>query len=214
MADRINYQKLALEELERIHASPKRPTLLFHVCCGPCSCYPLTFLCPHFDVTILYNNSNIYPSEEFDKRLGELKKLISYLKRDYGFDIKLVVPPYENEEYNKALAPFATAPEGGERCHVCYKKRMEEAYDYAEEHGFDYFTTVMTVSRQKDSQIMNQIGAELEKTHTRTRYFYSDFKKNNGQMIGVQIRKKYELYNQIYCGCIYSYQEMLKRTKQ
>ncbi len=213
MPDKINYQKLALEELERIHASNKRPSLLFHVCCGPCSCYPLTFLCPHFDVTILYNNSNIYPPEEFDKRLGELKKLIDYLKRDYGFEIKLVVPAYDNDEYNKALAPFATSPEGGERCHVCYRKRMAEAYDYAEEKGYDYFTTVMTVSRQKDSQIMNQIGEELSKTHTRTKYFFSDFKKNNGQMIGVQIRKKYDLYNQIYCGCIYSYQEMLQRPK-
>jgi predicted adenine nucleotide alpha hydrolase (AANH) superfamily ATPase len=91
---------------------------------------------------------------------------------------------------------------------------MAEAYDYAEAHGYDYFTTVMTVSRQKDSQIMNQIGEELSKTHTRTKYFFSDFKKNNGQMIGVQIRKKYDLYNQVYCGCVYSYQEMLQRPER
>ena len=69
-----------------------------HVCCGPCACFPFTYLCPHFDLTILYNNSNIFPEAEFWKRLEEVRKLISYMKRDYGFEIKLVVPPYQNEE--------------------------------------------------------------------------------------------------------------------
>ena len=188
-----------------------RPTLLMHVCCGPCACYPFLYLSEHFDLTIMYNNSNIYPESEYYKRLGELKKLISYIKRDYGYEIKLIEVPYNNEEYNKKLAPYASCREGEERCWLCYKLRMEEAYDYAEKNGFEYFTTVMTISREKPSLILNRIGKKLEEQHEHTKYFYSDFKKKKGAEKGIEIRKKYNLYYQNYCGCIYSYQDMLKR---
>ena len=213
MPEKINYYKISLKEIEDLPKGDKKPRLLIHVCCGPCFCFPVTFLCPHFDVTVYYNNSNIYPPEEFERRLGELKTLLGYIKRDYGYDVDLIVPAYDNVTYMKSLSPYANSREGGERCHVCYRKRMSEAYVFAEEHGFDYFTTVMTISRQKDSQVMNEIGQELEKTHTRTKYFYSDFKKNNGQMIGAQMRKDYGLYNQLYCGCVYSYNEAQDRIK-
>ena len=209
METKVNYQRLALKELETFQG--KKKSLLFHVCCGPCSCYPLTFLAPYFDITIYYANSNIYPKEEYDHRLAELKRLLECYKRDRGYDIKLIVPPYENEAYTKKLAPLAHLGEFSERCFLCYRLRMEEAYDYAEANGFDYFTTVMTVSRQKNSQKLNEIGAELEKKHTHTKYFYSDFKKNKGLEIGTEIRKSYDLYNQDYCGCVYSYEEALKR---
>lgn len=182
----------------------KKPTLLMHVCCGPCACFPFTYLCPHFDLTIMYNNSNIYPEAEYQKRLGEVKKLIAYMKRDYGFDIKLIETEYDNESYMNDLERFGEIPEGGERCWVCYHKRMQEAYDYAEEHGFDYFCTVMSISREKNSQILNAIGESLEKEHQHTKYFFSDFKKKDGALKGMQIRKGYDLYYQNYCGCIYS----------
>jgi predicted adenine nucleotide alpha hydrolase (AANH) superfamily ATPase len=161
-------------------------------------------------LTILYNNSNIFPEAEFWKRLEEVRKLISYMKRDYGFEIKLVAPPYRNEEYMKDLEPYGDLPEGGERCWVCYHKRMKEAYDYAEKENFDYFCTVMTISREKNSLILNHIGEELEKTHSKTKYFYSDFKKHDGALIGVNMRKGYDLYYQKYCGCEFSLESRLK----
>ncbi len=201
---KINYYLQSLSEIEKIDASSERKSLLMHVCCGPCSCWPLLFLCPHFDLTLYFNNSNIYPEAEFEKRLATLKELLAAIKRDYGYGIKLVVRPYDYANYIKDLEPFAKEPEGFNRCQICYKKRMEEAYDYAEKEGFDYFTTVMTISRQKNSQVMNLIGKELEKSHQKTKYFYSDFKKDNGSIKGKEIREKYGLYNQIYCGCEYS----------
>ncbi len=192
------------EEIIKAIPKGKKPSLLMHVCCGPCACFPFTYLCPHFDLTIMFNNSNIYPEAEHGKRLGELKKLIGYMKRDYGYDIKLIVPEYENETYMKDLEPFGEIPEGGERCWVCYRKRMSQAYEYAEEHGFDYFCTVMSISREKNSQILNAIGASLEQEHPHTKYFYSDFKKKDGALKGTEIRKGYDLYYQNYCGCVYS----------
>ena len=202
-----------LKSLDEIASLPKgdRPTLLFHVCCGPCACFPLLFLAPHFDITIYYDNSNIYPESEFLRRREELRKLLAYYKRDYGFEIKLIMPPYDHDAYMKDLRPLAHEKEGGTRCRLCYKKRMEEAYDFAEAHGFDYFCTVMSISRQKDSLTMNEIGKELEKSHAHTKYFYSDFKKANGQLFGVKLRDHYRLYNQLYCGCEYSLLEGKER---
>ncbi len=205
------------EESQRLLAAIPvgvRPTLLLHACCGPCSCSPLLFLCPHFAVTIYFNNSNIYPAAEYERRLGELRRLLAYFLRDYGYDVPLVVPPYDNEAYNRDLAPLASAPEGGERCRLCYRKRLAEAYAYAESHHFAYVTTVMTVSRQKDSQILNALGEELAQSHPGTRYFHSDFKKKGGIEQGQAMRKHYGLYNQLYCGCKYTYPQGLAKARE
>jgi predicted adenine nucleotide alpha hydrolase (AANH) superfamily ATPase len=172
----VNYYQKSLRILEDLPQG-RKPKLLLHACCGPCSCFPLTFLCPHFEVTIFFNNSNIYPASEYERRLEELEKFLGYFKRDYGYDVSLIITNYDNDAYNQDLEPLATVPEGGARCFLCYRKRMSQAYDYAEHNGYDYFTTVMTISRQKDSQILNKIGAELEAKHRQTKYFYSDFKR-------------------------------------
>ena len=209
---KTNYYLISLEELKNLRTDAK-PKLLLHACCGPCSCFPLVFLCPHFDVTIFFNNSNIYPEEEYTRRLEELKKLLGFYKRDYGYEVNLIVRPYNNLEYMKDLLPYKDLREGGTRCQLCYEKRMSEAYDYAEENGFDYFTTVMTISRQKDSQIMNSIGKKLEAKHSKCKYFYSDFKKNAGIDKARELRLHYELYNQQYCGCQISYDGYLEREK-
>lgn len=210
----INYYKKSLEELEKMGVPAKKPRLLLHACCGPCACWPLVFLCPHFDVTIYFNNSNIYPEEEYQRRLGELEKLIGYIKRDHGYDVSLIITSYDNDKYNLDLEPYKDEPEGGKRCQICYRKRMSQAYDYAEANGYDYFTTVMTISRQKDSEILNAIGAGLEKSHPHTKYFYSDFKKGKGIDYGREMRIQYNLYNQLYCGCKFTYQKGLKKAAE
>lgn len=202
MIDKINYQILAEEEVAKF--GDQKPKLLLHACCGPCSCYPLTFLCRYFDVTIYYANSNIYPSEEYTRRRDELKFALFKIEEEFGFHVELIIPPYDHEKYMEDLRPLANEPERGARCLLCYEKRMEESYAYAESHGFDYFTTVMTISRQKSSQVMNEIGKKLEAKHPGTKYFYSDFKKKNGILIGKEMRERYGLYNQRYCGCEYS----------
>lgn len=211
---KINYYEKSLEILANLKDSEKKPRLLLHACCGSCSCFPLTFLCERLEVTIYFNNSNIYPASEFDKRLATLKELLFDLDRDYGYKVSLIVPPYDGAGYAACLSPYADSPEGGARCLFCYEKRMREAYDFAEKEGFDFFCTVMTISRQKNSQILNQIGAKLEKEHQKCRYFYSDFKKKDGALKGREIRLRYGLYNQLYCGCSYSYNEMLIRLSQ
>ena len=211
MAQEINYYLKSIEEIAKIPEGVK-PSLLVQTCCGPCACFPLTFLCPRFKVTLYYNNSNIFPRSEYEKRLGELKKLLANMKNDYGYEVELITPEYDNETFMKDLIPYGYCQEGGERCRICYRKRMKEAYDYAEKEGFDYFCTIMTISRQKDSKVLNAIGEDLEKEHLSTKYFYSDFKKKDGALIGQKIREKYGLYCQNYCGCIFSFNDMKARS--
>jgi len=209
MTKYINYYKESLKELEQIPTG-KKPKLLLHACCGPCSTFPLTFLCPHFDVTIFFNNSNIYPAEEYYRRLDELKRFLEIFKKDYGFEVKILVTNYDNENYTKNLEKFADLKEGGERCFLCYEKRMDEAFKFANENGYEYFTTVMTISRQKNSQKINEIAGKVQEKYDKTKYFFSDFKKNKGIDIAREMRLKYNLYQQLYCGCKFTYEKGLE----
>ncbi len=214
MEAKINYYKKSNQILDNLKGLPTKPKLLLHACCGPCSTFPLTYLCPNFEVTIFFNNSNIYPENEYVRRLEELKKFLGYFKRDYGYEVKLIITKYDNEKYNVDLEPYKDLPEGETRCFICYEKRMNEAYEYASKNGFDYFTTVMTISRQKNSQILNEIGEKLSQKYPNVKYFYSDFKKNKGIDMAREMRIKYDLYQQLYCGCKYTYAKGLKKEEE
>lgn len=214
MEIKTNYYLIGEDILKQIDKSLKKPKLLLHACCGPCSTYPLTYLCPHFEVTIFFNNSNIYPKAEYDRRLEELKKFLILFENDYGYKVNVVQTEYNNEKYNIDLEPYKDLPEGSTRCYICFNKRMNEAYDYASKNGFDYFTTVMSVSRQKNSQVLNKIGKELSIKYPNVKYFYSDFKKNDGGLKARNMRIKYNLYQQLYCGCKYTYLRRLEKDKE
>jgi len=177
----------------------QKPTLLLHVCCGPCFTYPYELIKDYFDITIIYNNSNIYPEEEYNRRLNELK---GYLKA-ISADIKVIEFPYDNLNYNKDLEPYAEQREGMDRCRVCFRKRLGQAITYAEEHGFDFVGTVMSISRFKNSQDLNKIGFELSEGK-KVKWLPADFKKNGGYEKSLNIVREYKMYFQHYCGCKFS----------
>ena len=95
---KINYQKEQQKLVENLKFADKKPTLLLHVCCGPCFTYPYELIKDYFDITIIYNNSNIYPEEEYNRRLNELKKYLKDIERN----IKVIEFQNENETYNSA----------------------------------------------------------------------------------------------------------------
>lgn len=192
-----NYQK----HLNQIANLKGKPTLLIHICCGVCSVYPLEYLRKYFNITIFFSNSNIYPYAEFDKRLNALKQYLEYLHDD---SIKLIIDGYHNDEYMKQLEPFKDEPEGGKRCKACYRLRMEETFKYADKNHYDYVTTVMSISNRKNADWINEIGEELNKKYSNTKYLYADFKKGDGITFNDSMNKKLNLYHQDYCGCIYS----------
>ncbi len=208
------YYSLQLSEIERIKELDHKPSLLMHACCGICVSWPALYLSDFFDLTLYYNNDNIYPKEEYDKRYRELCRLIEEYNQEKGTDIKVIKTEFNGEEYHQKLEPLKDEPENGRRCHLCYGLRMEPAMAYAAENGYDYFTTVMTVSRQKDSRVLNQIGEKLQEKYPQVKYFFSDFKKDGGLEKGDKLASEHHIYRQNYCGCLYSYEEMLKRARE
>ena len=147
------------------------------------------------------SNSNIYPYEEFERRLDALKSYLNYLNDP---QIKLIVDGYDNERYNEKIAIYKDEPEGGKRCKLCYRLRMEETFKYACKHHYDYCTTVMSISNRKNADWINEIGTDLQYKYPETTYLYADFKKDDGIIRNDELNKKLNLYHQNYCGCIYS----------
>lgn len=168
----MNYQKELEKILEQIEAdkttvSYKKPTLLLHACCGPCSSYVIEYLAKIFAITIYYYNPNIHPKEEYFRRLEELKKFLERFPEAIKNSVKLVVDEYKPEDYFEATnvrfeKELQTEPEKGERCRRCYQFRMKRAWEYACKEGFDWFTTTLSISPHKDSEKINVIGRELE----------------------------------------------------
>jgi len=196
----MNYQK----EMEKIISNIKKeqiPTLLLHSCCAPCSSYVLEYLSNYFKITIYYYNPNISPIEEFEKRVEEQKRLINELPVKNKIDF--IIGDYDNNLYEKMIKGLEHEKEGGSRCHLCYKLRLEETAKLAKEKGFCYFTTTLSISPYKNSSVLNEIGQSLSKKYD-VNYLYADFKKKDGYKRSIELSKIYGLYRQDYCGCKYS----------
>lgn len=196
-----NYNNKMKEIISSLNYVPK---LLLHSCCGPCSTTCISILSKYFYVDVLYYNPNIEPEEEYIKRKNEQIKFIKEFKGSYP--VKLIDADYDNEEFMKDLHPLKEEKEGGKRCAVCIKKRMEYTCLKAKELGYDYFATTLTVSPHKNSQVINKIGESLEELYG-IKFLYSDFKKEDGYLKSINYSKKYNLYRQNYCGCRYSFHD-------
>lgn len=194
-----NYQLLMDKQIEEFVSAGKRPRLLLHACCAPCSSYVLEYLYSYMDITILFYNPNISPKSEFDYRLQELSRLIDQTDKE----ITVIKPPYEPDLFLQMSKGLENLPEGDKRCYLCYELRLKEAAKTAAEKGFDLFTTTLSISPHKNADWINEIGKNLEAEYG-VSYLYADFKKKNGYKRSIELSKQYNLYRQDYCGCIYS----------
>lgn len=193
------------KELDNLKEVLPKPTLLLHSCCGPCSSHVIDYLAPYFNITVLYYNPNIYPYEEFSKRLNTQEQLINKLPYHVG----LLVKEDDYKVYEEKVKEYKDLGEKSKRCYECYKFRMIKLKEIALENNFDYFTTTLSVSPHKNSSWINEIGSELSSDSCK--YLYSDFKKENGYLSSINLSKFYGLYRQDYCGCQYSLEEANKR---
>lgn len=179
------------------------PTLLLHSCCGPCSSYVLEYLTKYFDVTVLYFNPNIYPAEEYEHRLGEQRRIISLLPTEHS--VKFLEANMTTSNSSKPQRAMSRRREGRSRCEKCFYLRLERTALEAKKHGFDYFTTTLSVSPHKNSQLLNRIGEEMGEKYG-VRHLPADFKKREGYKRSIELSKQYGLYRQDYCGCEFSKQ--------
>ncbi|HBA97093.1 MAG TPA: hypothetical protein DCZ23_03195 [Lachnospiraceae bacterium] len=199
--NKTNYQLLLDEIIDGIVKNNLCPSLLMHSCCAPCSSYCLSYLVKYFSITVLYYNPNISPEEEYYKRVAEQQRLIRELPVENK--ISFVEGKYEPLKFFKMAEGLEDMPEGGERCFKCYEMRQREAAEYASLHGFDYFTTTLSISPHKNAQVLNETGLRLGEEYG-VRYLVSDFKKKGGYQKSIQYSREYCLYRQNYCGCIFS----------
>lgn len=197
----MNYQKELESRLGQIKKEGKVPRLLLHSCCAPCSSYVLEYLSAYFEITVFYYNPNIYPENEYTKRIIEQQRLIE--KMTAVHPVSFIAGNYDREKFHLAVRGLEQEPEGGERCMRCFAMRLRETAGIAKEGGFDYFTTTLTISPQKNAVMINGIG-EKAGEESGIPYLPSDFKKKNGYKRSIELSREYGLYRQNYCGCEYS----------
>lgn len=196
MNEYLEFKKL----LEEIKKSNKKPTLLLHSCCGPCSSYVLNMLKDYFKITIFYYNPNIYPHDEFIKRYNVQQEIIKKM----SLDINIVMIDEDYSVYLDAVKEYSHLKEGSMRCYKCYEFRLKLLSKYASVNNFDYYSTVMSVSPYKSSKWINELGLLYQ---DKSIFLYSNFKKENGYKESIRLSKEYGLYRQDWCGCEFSLKE-------
>lgn len=199
----MNYQleldKIISKISDKDLANP--PKLLIHSCCAPCSSYVLEYLSNYFAITIFFYNPNIYPEDEYSRRAKEQEQLIKTLS--FKNPVLFVQGDYEPKKFYSIVRGHEEDPEGGDRCFLCYRMRLEQAAKMAKEGGYEFFTTTLTISPHKNASKLNEIGEEMASLY-RVSFLPSDFKKRNGYKRSIELSKEYGLYRQDYCGCVFS----------
>lgn len=203
---KINYHKLMLDEIERMKSEGKRPKLLLHSCCAPCSSFVIEYLSTYFEMEVYFFNPNIHPKKEYLRRLDEQIRMVE----EMGLNYQVIGPEHQSELFYEAVKGCERLGEGSERCVRCFDLRLEKAAEYAATYGFEYFTTSLTISPMKNAAKLNELG-EAAGLKYGVKFLNSDFKKNNGYKRSIELSKQYELYRQHYCGCAFSIKEQQER---
>lgn len=177
--------------------------LLLHMCCGPCSCYPVKKLREDgIEPTGYFFNPNIHPYKEWDMRLKAAKEFAEKVNMKIITDENYMLRDF----LRKALA--AESVENG-RCRMCYTWRLEQAAKFASENGFDAFTSTLFYSIYQQHDLMKET-AEFFADKYNIGFYYEDFRI--GWQDGLDMSMEMELYRQPYCGCIFSEEERYSKA--
>lgn len=194
---------------KEIHCD-RKPSMLLHSCCGPCSTSVIERLVDRYELTVYFYNPNITNEGEYEKRFAAERQFIDAYNKRLASDttseevrIKLVEGEYDPENYLTAVKGLEDQPENGDRCTTCFEIRMRRTAEEAQRLGYDVFATTLSVSPHKNTERINKIGYELEKEFS-VSFLDESFKKKDGFKRSVELSKEYGLYRQNYCGCIFS----------
>jgi len=172
--------------------------LILHICCAPDATVPADLLLDEgYRTGGFFYGGNIHPEEEFQKRAAA----VAFLCQTKG--IGCHVMPYDPEKWIGETKAFASEPEGGKRCLLCFELQLKAAAEYAVRCGAGSLTTTLTISPHKDPSAINGIGEKICSEHGLV-WISKIWRKNNGFKRSVDESRKLGLYRQDYCGCIYS----------
>ncbi|NHI92643.1 MAG: hypothetical protein EAX96_09075 [Candidatus Lokiarchaeota archaeon] len=171
--------------------------LILHTCCAACATIAVERLQNTWEIIIYFSNSNLYPKEEFKKRLNDVRKIADI------HSIELIVDAYNEQDWLFCMKGLENEPERGERCKKCIEYRLKRTFEVAKEKNFDAFTTTLTTSPHKDANFINTLGKRLEELYG-IQFIPLNLKKQDGFRRSLDLSKKFELYRQDYCGCRFS----------
>ena len=169
--------------------------IVLHICCAVCAAGVAEKLTSEgHEVHGFFYNPNIHPQEEYQRRLEAARKVAKELK------FPLAEGPYTTEEWFTATKSLENEPEGGQRCEVCFKLRLQKTFLHLLDGGGNAFATTLTISPHKSATVINQVGKDIGGDS----FLAMDFKKQAGFQRANELARKWALYRQHYCGCVYS----------
>ncbi len=175
-----------------------KPRLLLHVCCAPCATYlSINRLAPFYDLTWYFYNSNLCDEEEYNKRLLVVQEMAN------KFNFKLVVEPYNHQEWLEKVKGREGDLERGPRCQICYLDRILQTVKLASAEKFDFFSTSLLVSPYKDSSTIKSISKSLASQY-KVKFLEEDFQGDNAYQKSQSLARELGIYRQKFCGCEYS----------
>ena len=174
--------------------------VLIHICCGPCSIYPVeTITASGLEVMGFFYRHNIHPYSECLKRQENLetyaRQIGLRLIIQEGYDLEGFI---QNVVYREK-----------DRCTYCYHDRLRTTALLAKRGKFDYFTSTLLYSKFQNHDLIKSMGESIGKS-TGVPFWYEDFR--SGWKEGVEKSKERKMYRQQYCGCIYSEKERFYKT--
>lgn len=196
MDKRTTMQKINYDALTEA-ALGSAGSVLLHCCCAPCATSVTERVIKTVKPVLYFYNPNIYPENEYKKRLHELEKLAAY------FSLELIAEDYDEGEFLSAVVGLEGEREGGARCPVCFKLRLDKTAERAKKEGLKAFCSTLTVSPHKNAAIINAIGEEIAAARN-IAWIPSDFKKRDGYLRSCRMCREMDIYRQNYCGCRFS----------
>jgi predicted adenine nucleotide alpha hydrolase (AANH) superfamily ATPase len=174
--------------------------LLLHLCCAPCGTAALERLQRQGSVTLFFSNSNLFPSDEYEKRLGEVRRLAG------ACACGLVEDVYDHAAWRRWVAGLELEAERGARCRRCFEFSLTRAAHHAVLQGFDGLTTSLSISPHKSTADICAVGRGITDC-----FLEIDFKQDGGFRRSLELSRRYGLYRQDYCGCEFSLAERDRR---
>lgn len=178
----------------------KKENFVLHICCAPCATHVIDLLEEEYALSALFFNPNIHPPCEYGLRREEAARYCG--ARDLPFIMSCCKPA----DWFDAVRGYESDREGGRRCDICIRMRLEESARVARRRGAAIFGTTLSISPHKNASRINQIGNEIARARG-LRFHEADFKKRDGYRKSCVLSREAGLYRQNYCGCIFSYME-------
>lgn len=173
--------------------------LILHTCCAICGIFLIDFFKNQAEKILLYfYNPNVYPAAEYQKRLEAVRKISEMYHLDF------LAGENETDFWFKKIKGFENEPEGGKRCEICFRIRLEKTAQLVQKLGYDTFSTTLGLSPYKNLSLINDLGQKIARKLGLNFILLEEKNKKDFWQKSKELAKKFNFYHQKYCGCLFS----------